>query len=112
MGVSNNSASGKPSYTVKDVELVMAGAQVQARVFTLAPGDSIPGITTARSPDHYFVLRGTLIIRRGTPTESMSFEIETAIRSCRTAHLLSRSDGLQFLLLQGVGKYDWIKAEG
>jgi quercetin dioxygenase-like cupin family protein len=79
VGVSNNSASGKPSYTVKDVELVMAGAQVQARVFTLAPGDSVPWHYHSEITDHYFVLRGTLIIKtREPPTSSRTEERRTA----------------------------------
>ena len=115
VGVSNNSASGKPSYTVKDVELVMAGAQVQARVFTLAPGDSIPWHYHSEITDHYFVLRGTLIIKTRDPDREHELEIGDRHQIVPgTAHLLSNrgATDCQFLLLQGVGKYDWFKAEG
>jgi hypothetical protein len=35
-------------YTVKSIETVAVGSDVQARLFTLAPGETIPGIFTAR----------------------------------------------------------------
>jgi hypothetical protein len=39
--VSTNAASKKPNYTVKDAEVIMADTHVQARIFTLAPGEGI-----------------------------------------------------------------------
>jgi quercetin dioxygenase-like cupin family protein len=114
-GVGAPTTSNQPSYTVKDVELVMAGPQVQARVFTLAPGDSIPWHYHSESTDHYFVLRGTLTIKTRDPDSEREFEIGNRHRIMPgTAHLLSNRGAMdcQFLLLQGVGKYDWIKAEG
>jgi quercetin dioxygenase-like cupin family protein len=100
---------------VKDVELVMAGPQVQARVFTLAPGDTIPWHYHSESTDHYFVLRGTLTVKTRDPDSERELEIGNRHRIMPgTAHLLSNAGATdcQFLLLQGVGKYDWIKAEG
>jgi hypothetical protein len=35
-------ASSGPPYKVKRVETVVKGSDVQARVFTLAPGEAIP----------------------------------------------------------------------
>jgi quercetin dioxygenase-like cupin family protein len=115
IGEPTGKAANQPSYTVKDVELVMAGPQVQARVFTLAPGDTIPWHYHSESTDHYFVLCGTLTVKTRDPDSEREFEIGNRHRIMPgTAHLLSNAGAMdcQFLLLQGVGKYDWIKAEG
>ena len=107
-------AANKPNYTVKNVEVVIAGADVQARVFTLAPGDSIPWHHHSDITDHYFVLRGLLSIRTRNPDGE--FELGIGDRHHimpGTAHLLLNTGAVdcQFLLLQGGGKYDWIKSK-
>jgi len=38
------------NYQVKSIEPVVIGSDVQARLFTLAPGDTIPCITTKNPP--------------------------------------------------------------
>lgn len=52
-------------YTVKSVEPVAIGSDVQARVFTLAPGEAIPWHFHSTVADTYFVLEGTLSVRPG-----------------------------------------------
>ena len=51
-----------PPYRVKRVETVVKGSDVQARMFTLAAGESIPWHFHRESTDHYFVLEGILTI--------------------------------------------------
>ncbi len=51
-----------PAYKVKRVESVIRGSDVQARLFTLAPGEAIPWHYHRQSTDHYFVLEGVLSI--------------------------------------------------
>ena len=46
--------------TVKAIEPVAIGSDVQARVFTLAPGEEIPWHFHSAVTDWYFVLEGTL----------------------------------------------------
>jgi quercetin dioxygenase-like cupin family protein len=114
MGVSTDSASNKPNYTVKNVELIVSGADVQARILTLAPGDVIPCHSHSESTDHYFVLRGTLTIKTRHPDSECKMEIGDRHQIMPgTAHLISNQGAIdcQFLLLQGVGKFDWLKAE-
>ena len=79
------------------------------------PGESIPWHYHSDVTDHYFVLRGTLTIKTRDPDSEREFEIGNRHRIMpETAHLLSNREAMdcQFLLLQGVGKYDWIEAEG
>jgi mannose-6-phosphate isomerase-like protein (cupin superfamily) len=105
----------KPSYTVKNIEPVLIGTDVQAHIFTLAPGEVIPWHSHSESTDYYFVLNGTLTIERRTPDESRILTVGGRYEiDARTDHRLSnRATGdCQFLLLQGVGRYDWIKADG
>ena len=47
-------------YTVKSIEPVAIGSDVQARLFTLAPGETIPWHFHSAVTDWYFVLEGTL----------------------------------------------------
>jgi quercetin dioxygenase-like cupin family protein len=106
--------STKPNYTVKNIETVVAGTDVQARIFTLAPGESIPWHRHSESTDHYFVLRGTLTITSRDPDDEHSLEIGGRYKiTPGTPHLISNRGAADcsFLLLQGVGKYDFIKSE-
>jgi hypothetical protein len=43
----------KSNYTVKNVETVVAGKDVRARLFTLAPGEVIPWHSHSEIADHF-----------------------------------------------------------
>ena len=45
-------------YKVKHVEPVLKSSDVLARIFTLAPGDTIPWHYHQHCADHFFVLEG------------------------------------------------------
>lgn|SRR5262249_29481694 len=99
-----------PNYQVKNVEPVAVSDDVQARLFTLAPGDVIPWHYHSESTDHYFVLRGTLTIEtRGPDRRHVLAAGERYKILPGTAHRISNESAAdcQFLLVQGVGKYDW-----
>jgi quercetin dioxygenase-like cupin family protein len=104
-----------PAYKVKHVEPVIKGSDVQARVFTLAPGEAIPWHYHRQSTDHYFVLEGVLSIStRGPDAMERSFPVGTSHKILPgTPHFVANggSADCRFLLLQGVGAYDWIAAE-
>ncbi len=103
-----------PNYQVKNIERVVVGTDVQARVFTLAPGDVIPWHYHGESTDHYFVLRGTLTIETRAPDSHYTLAIGERFKiASGTAHRISNAAAAdcQFLLLQGVGKLDWHKAD-
>ena len=104
---------GSPNYRVKAIEPVMAGRDVQARLFTLAPGDTIPWHYHQEFADHYFVLAGTLTIFTREPQNVATIAVGGDYKIVPgVAHqIANRSDtDCRFLLLQGVGKYDWVKA--
>jgi quercetin dioxygenase-like cupin family protein len=104
----------KAGYTVKNVEPVVVGTDVQARIFTLAPGEIVPWHSHSESTDYYFVLNGTLTIERRTPDDRRTLTVGGRYEiPARIAHTLSNrgAQDCQFLLLQGVGRYDWIKSD-
>jgi quercetin dioxygenase-like cupin family protein len=104
-----------PGYTIKSVDPVAVGSDVQARIFTLAPGEEIPWHFHSAVTDWYFVLEGTLSIETRAPRSSRSLAIGERFNiPPKTAHLIanrSQAD-LRFLLVQGVGDYDFMQVGG
>src|SRR5215831_685354 len=102
------------TYAVKNVEPVVVGTDVQVRVFTLAPDEVIPWHFHGESTDHYFVLRGRLTIETQRPNERHALAVGERFKiRPGTAHRISNelASDCEFLLVQGVGKYDWHKAD-
>jgi quercetin dioxygenase-like cupin family protein len=102
------------NYKVKHIEPVVVGSDVQARLFTLAPRETIPWHFHKQSTDHYFVLEGALTIITREPEEKVrvlriggSYKIAP-----ETEHLIANRSAADchFLLIQGVGPCDWVKA--
>jgi quercetin dioxygenase-like cupin family protein len=110
-----NVQQGKSNYSVKSVETVVDGSDVKARIFTLAPGDVIPWHYHQNSTDHYFVLAGELSISTREPeVTAKSIPVGSSYKiTAGTPHLVANSGetDCRFLLLQGVGTYDWIPAD-
>jgi len=103
-----------PDYEVKNVEPVAVSTDIQVRVFTLADGDVIPWHYHSESTDHYFVLRGQLTIETRSPDYRYRLAVGERHKILpSTAHRISNESAseCQFLLVQGVGKYDWQKAD-
>jgi quercetin dioxygenase-like cupin family protein len=104
----------KANYTVKASEVIAVGRDMQARLMTLAPEQTIPWHYHSEVTDHYFVLEGALTIETRNPDTTHTFAVgERHQLTPGRAHLLANR-GLvdcQFLLLQGVGRYDWVKAQ-
>ena len=101
-----------PNYRVRSVRPVMVGSDMQARLFILAPGDTIPWHHHTNSSDHYFVLDGilTALTRYPEQTHTVAAGSHFAIVP-GTAHLITNrsTTDCRFLLLQGVGSFDWVR---
>jgi len=113
MSASPDIKSKKPNYTVKHIEPVMAGPDFQARVFTLAQSERVPWHCHSEVTDHYFVLHGALTIETRKPDERHVIEAGSRYRiEPGTIHTVSNQESADctYLLLDGVGKYDWLKA--
>jgi quercetin dioxygenase-like cupin family protein len=112
MDKSSPVVASKPNYRVKSIEPIMTGSDVQARLFTLASGDTIPWHFHRVAADHYFILEGSLTIETRDPEEARTIGVGSDYRIVPgTAHLIANRStaDCRFLLLQGVGKYDWVK---
>nr|WP_169050416.1 cupin domain-containing protein [Brenneria salicis]NMN90645.1 Cupin domain-containing protein [Brenneria salicis ATCC 15712 = DSM 30166]RBP66859.1 cupin domain [Brenneria salicis ATCC 15712 = DSM 30166]RLM32157.1 hypothetical protein BHG07_01935 [Brenneria salicis ATCC 15712 = DSM 30166] len=112
MTAKNKPAS--PAYEVERIEVVLKTDDVLARVFTLVPGDKVPWHYHKLSSDHYFVLAGTLTITTELPADCVTLTPGERWRvDPQTHHEVSNQGDTpaRFLLLQGVGGYDWIKVE-
>ncbi len=104
----------QPAYRVNRIEPVLKTSEVLARVFNLEPGDKIPWHYHKLSSDHYFVLAGTLTITTDHPADKVTLTIGQRWRIDPGTHHEVSNTGtapVSFLLLQGVGGYDWIKVE-
>ena len=99
-------------YAVKSIEPVAIGSDVQARLFTLAPDETIPWHFHSAVTDWYFVLEGALSIETRAPADRQRLAVGGTYRiPPKTAHLIAnRSDtDTRFLLVQGVGPYDFLR---
>jgi quercetin dioxygenase-like cupin family protein len=108
-------AQQDPGYTVKSVEPVAIGSDVQARVFTLAPGEEIPWHFHSAVSDWYFVLEGALSITTRAPRAERVLGVgERYTIPPKTAHLIGNhgASDTRFLLVQGVGAYDFMPVGG
>lgn len=94
-------ATRRSNYQVKRVDPVMVGSDMQARLFT------------SRAPRRDSVLEGepTIMTRKLKRAKKIWAEKHYQIAP-GTSHPISNRLGTdcRFLLLQGVGKCDWIKA--
>lgn len=105
-----------PGYAVKGIENVAETGDLRARLYTLAPGDVIPWHYHSAVNDWYFCLAGTLRVETRAPRAEL--QVETGGRyqiPAKTAHRISNGEAgrdCRFLLLQGVGLYDFNKIEG
>ena len=103
-------AASSPKYEVKSVETIVAGSDVHARLYTLAPGDIIPWHFHSEVADWYFCLAGRLTIETRVPDARRIIEVGDRFAIApHTAHQISNagSSDCCMLLLQGVGRYDF-----
>jgi mannose-6-phosphate isomerase-like protein (cupin superfamily) len=102
-----------PGYVIKGLETVAKGSDLQARLYTLAPGEVIPWHFHTHVTDWYFCLAGLLRIETRSPhgDERLTVGQHRAVPST-TGHRISNAGenhDCRFLLLQGVGTYDFNK---
>jgi mannose-6-phosphate isomerase-like protein (cupin superfamily) len=99
-----------PNYLVKNVETVAAGTDVQVRLFTLAPSEVIPWHFHSTIADEFFVLTGELTVETRKPDDCRVLGVGERYRvNAGYAHQTSNrgAHDCQFLIVQGVGKYDF-----
>jgi quercetin dioxygenase-like cupin family protein len=109
------SPTSAQSYAVKNIEIIASGSDLRARLYTLAPGDAIPWHFHSQINDWYFCLGGCLLIETRTlHADERLAPGDTYTIPPQTAHRVSNGGGdgdCRFLLLQGVGIYDFNRVE-
>jgi quercetin dioxygenase-like cupin family protein len=100
-----------PPYRVKQIETLMAGADVLVRRLTLAPGEEVPWHRHTATDDLCVVLAGALRFERRSPDgERLLAPGDSEWTPAGMAHRLSNAGGADctFLLVQGVGRRDFV----
>ena len=101
-------------YQVKKISVIAKGSDVLVREYVLGPGEFIPWHHHTQVTDHYYSLEGVVLIETRAPDARRELNPgESATVIPPTAHHVSNSSGkpCRFLLIQGVGKYDFVKEE-
>ena len=107
-------SQAKPQpYKVCDIHVVAKGADVLVREYTLDPGEAIPWHRHSEVTDYYYGLEGMVVIETRNPPARHEIGVgQSATVKPPTVHHLSNpgTQPCRFLLVQGVGKYDFVKA--
>ena len=101
-------------YQATKISVIAKGADVLVREYVLGPGESIPWHHHTQVTDNYYNLEGVVLIVTRAPAARRELNPgESATVMPPTAHHVSNASGkpCRFLLIQGVGKYDFVKEE-
>jgi quercetin dioxygenase-like cupin family protein len=101
-------------YKVRSIHVVAKGADVLVREYTLDPGETIPWHRHSEVSDYYYGLEGRVVIETREPAARHELGAgQTASVTPSTVHQVSNpaKSLCRFLLIQGVGKYDFIREE-
>ena len=101
-------------YKVRHIHVVAKSADVLVREYTLDPGEAIPWHHHTSVADYYYGLEGMVVVEtRDPPARHEIGSGQTASVTPPTAHHVSNPAGVpcRFLLIQGVGQYDFVREE-
>jgi quercetin dioxygenase-like cupin family protein len=101
-------------YKIRNIHVVAKGVDVLVREYTLDPGEAIPWHRHTQVSDYYFGLEGTLVVETRAPAARIDINVgQTATVAPPTVHHVLNPSARQcrFLLVQGIGTHDFIKAE-
>jgi len=99
-------------YKVRNIHVVAKGADVLVREYTLDPGETIPWHRHSAVADYYYGLEGQVLVETRNP--GLRHELgagQSATVTPPTVHQVSNTSDApcRFLLIQGVGRYDFIR---
>ena len=100
-------------YKVRAIHVVAKGADVLVREYTLDPGEAIPWHQHTEVSDYYYGLEGVVVVETRHPAASHEILVgQSATVTPPTVHHVFNpgTQPCRFLLVQGVGKYDFVKA--
>lgn len=101
-------------YRVRDIHVVAKGSDVLVREYTLDPGEAIPWHSHSNVSDYYYGLEGMVLVETRDPAarHELGAGQFAQVRPPTVHHVANGGRGpCRFLLIQGVGKYDFVKAD-
>lgn len=101
-------------YKVRDIHVVAKGSDVLVREYTLDPGEAIPWHRHSEVSDYYYGLAGVVLVETRDPPARHEIRVgQSASVQARTPHHVSNPGRApcRFLLVQGVGSYDFVREE-
>ena len=99
------------SHPIKQIKMLAKSEGLMARVFTLAPGEIIDWHQHSEVTDWYVCLQGLLRVETRSPDryDLVQPGKMTNVPPSTPHHVSNLGDGdCEFLLLQGVGKFDFL----
>jgi quercetin dioxygenase-like cupin family protein len=100
---------------VKKAETLIETDDVRVRVLELSPGQTNPWHYHTEITDHMVGLSGDLLVRLRDPAEEIALApgSRCQVATGRVHQVLNRStlEPAQYLLVQGVGRYDFIQVK-
>lgn len=99
-------------YKVRNIHVVAKGADVLVREYTLDPGETIPWHRHSGVSDYYYGLEGRVVVQTREPAARHELGAgQSATVMPPVVHQVSNASGApcRFLLIQGVGKYDFVR---
>lgn len=103
------------NYSIDGEETLAEGSDLRVRILTLAAGQCVPWHYHSEITDSFVCLEGTLVVETKAPRDC--HELKPGGRCQvppKTAHYVhGKDDGpAKFLIVQGVGVYDYVAIGG
>ena len=101
-------------YKVRRIHVLAKGADVRVREYTLDPGEFVPWHHHTHVADYYYGLEGIVVVETRNPPARHEVGVgQTAAVTPPAAHYVSNpgTTPCRFLLIQGVGPYDFVREE-
>lgn len=100
--------------TGSEPETVLKTEDVRVRIMPLDRGESVPWHTHSVVTDHMFCLSGRICVCAAEPEEEFFLEPgqRCTIEPGRPHQVNNLGEAAEYLLIQGVGKYDFKRLEG
>ena len=101
-------------YKVRDIHVVAKSNDVLVREYTLDPGEAIPWHHHSEVSDYYYGLEGIVLVETREPAARHEIRVgQSAKVEPPSAHHVSNPgrSPCRFLLVQALGKYDFVREE-
>jgi quercetin dioxygenase-like cupin family protein len=102
-------------YTIQGREMIAETADLRVQILTLAAGEEVPWHHHTNVSDTFFCLDGPMLVEtRSAEGDHPLAPGERCSTAPGTQHRVTGKDGgaCRFVIVQGIGKYDYVAADG